>query len=628
MNPSPALWAFFPLLLLSLAGAPFSAAASKDGALPMVIEPGIATRGEAPPAWTVDLRRPESLDPRTVGERLSNRIYGAGPAELRQPLRFRTGFGRDVVFAFFLSRASRGGAALDVGLDGQFFARRGWMGGPQTHELNTLYYLHLPSGTREIELNCGNGVVVIDRYYFVNTIDELPEGMQMEEIEQEELPVAGGKDDGYRGIWFTLGQFAEYGDKYSGGLGTYTANHVPIAIYAPEVDKTFFVYGGTIRDRQHLLIMASYFDHENHRVPRPTIVHDKQGVTDPHDNPSIAIDGDGHIWVFISGRARGRPGFKYRSVEPYSVDEFYLVAEQEITYPQPWWVEGKGFIHMFTKYTAGRELYWETSPDGTRWSEDQKLAGIRGHYQISSHHKGKIGTFFNRHPGGSVDRRTDLYYVQSTDFGETWTTVDGRVLELPLSEEDNPARVINFEAEGRLQYTVDLNWDSDGHPVLLYVTSGGHQPGPASEPRFWQITRWTGSEWRTSIVCRSDHNYDLGGLYILDDRWMIFGPTAVGPQPWQTGGEMEIWESRDEGRTWTKARQVTVNSERNHKFARRPVEARDPFFAFWADGDPTEASISKLYFGESSGERYWELPYEMEGEFAEPRQVAGPAGRR
>ena len=32
------------------------------------------------------------------------------------------------------------------------------------------------------------------------------------------------KDDGYRGIWFTLGQPSEYGEKISGGLGTYTAN--------------------------------------------------------------------------------------------------------------------------------------------------------------------------------------------------------------------------------------------------------------------------------------------------------------------------------------------------------------------------------------------------------------------
>jgi len=59
-------------------------------------------------------------------------------------------------------------------------------------------------------------------------------------------PTTKPKDDGYRGIWFTLGQFSDapygrgswksfwdYGDKYSGGLGTYTAKHVPIAIYAP-----------------------------------------------------------------------------------------------------------------------------------------------------------------------------------------------------------------------------------------------------------------------------------------------------------------------------------------------------------------------------------------------------------
>ncbi len=430
------------------------------------------------------------------------------------------------------------------------------------------------------------------------------------------------KVDGYRGIWFTLGQFSEYGDKYSGGLGTYTANHIPLAIYAEETDKTFFVYGGTKGpEDRYLLVMASYYDHENHRVPRPTIVHDKEGVDDPHDNPSIAIDGDGHIWVFVSGRGTGRPGFKYRSVEPYSVEEFELVAEQELTYPQPWWIEGKGFIHLFTKYTRGRELYFETSSDGYEWSEDQKLAGIRGHYQVSSVINGKIGSFFNRHPEGSVDQRTDLYYVQTTDFGQTWTTVDGQPLEIPLETEDNPARVIEYSARDRLQYTVDLNWDKNGNPILLYVTSEGHQPGPDNEPRFWEIAHWSGSEWKNHIVARSDHNYDLGSLYVFDDRWLIIGPLGVGPQAWGTGGEMEMWESRDEGETWRKIRQITVNSERNHKFARRPVNAKDPFFVFWADGNPDEMSISRLYFGDSSGEKYWALPYDMEEEYAEPRRV-------
>src|SRR6478609_829160 len=44
---------------------------------------------------------------------------------------------------------------------------------------------------------------------------------------------ASEQADGYRGIWFTLGQFSQHGDKYSGGLGTYTANHNPMAVYSP-----------------------------------------------------------------------------------------------------------------------------------------------------------------------------------------------------------------------------------------------------------------------------------------------------------------------------------------------------------------------------------------------------------
>ena len=110
--------------------------------------------------------------------------------------------------------------------------------------------------------------------------------------------------NGYKGIWFTLGQYSEYGDKYSGGLGTYTANHIPIAIYAPEVKKTFFTYGGTTaKDERHLLIMVSYFDHQTKMVPKPVVVYDKEGVNDPHDNAAISIDGQGFIWVFVSGRA-------------------------------------------------------------------------------------------------------------------------------------------------------------------------------------------------------------------------------------------------------------------------------------------------------------------------------------
>jgi hypothetical protein len=426
---------------------------------------------------------------------------------------------------------------------------------------------------------------------------------------QTGTPAPSAPAAGYRGIWFTLGQFSEYGDKYSGGLGTYTANHNPLAVYAPAVDKTFFVYGGSPAGERHLLCLIGSFDHKTGRVSRPVIVHDKKPVDDPHDNPSLNLDPQGYLWVFVSGRANSRPGFIYRSLAPYDHSRFELVATKTITYPQPWYVPGKGFLHLFTRYTKGRELYWETSADGRTWSETRKLAGFGGHYQTSGARDGKVASFFNYHPGGSVDKRTNLYYAQTTDFGATWTTADGRPLTLPLAAIDNPALVVDYAAQGRLQYTCDLNFDAAGNPILLYVLSRDFKPGPGGGEREWTVAHWKNGRWAFSTVTTSDHNYDMGSLYVMKDEWLVVAPTDVGPQKWGTGGDMVLWASRDEGKTWTRRTTLTRNSEFNHSYARRPVNARDPFFAFWADGHPAKLSPSRLYFTESSGKRVWRLPY-------------------
>lgn len=427
--------------------------------------------------------------------------------------------------------------------------------------------------------------------------------------------------DGYRGIWFTLGQMTgDYGDKYSGGLAfCFSHTLVPMAVYAPEVNKTFFVYGGTTGpDDRYLLIMASWYDHERHLVPRPTLVRDQRGVDDPHDNPSIAIDASGYVWVFIAGRGRRRPGQIFRATEPYSVDAFEEIETREQTYSQIWPVPGKGFLHLLTKYTAGRELYWETSADGRVWSEQRKLAGFAGHYQVSRLRGEKVGTAFNYHPGGSVDRRTNIYYAETSDFGQTWTTVDGRPLETPLEDPRNPALVIDYEAQGQMAYVNKLLLDEEERPVILYINSGGFDPGPQNDPRIWRATRWTGSEWVTHEITRSDHNYDMGSLYIDGDRWSLIGPALTGPQPYHTGGEVGLWTSGDRGAHWQLARRVTQDSPQNHSYVRRPHNPVDPFFAMWADGDSSRFSPSRLFFTNSTGDRLYMLPYTMDGDYAEP----------
>jgi hypothetical protein len=427
--------------------------------------------------------------------------------------------------------------------------------------------------------------------------------------------------NGYKGIWFTLGQPSAFGDKYSGGLGTYTANHLPIAVYAPQVKKTFFVYGGTTKqEERHLLIMISYYDHNKAQVPKPVIVHDKKGVDDPHDNASLAIDDKGFLWVFVSGRNTSRPGIIFKSSKPYDIESFETIKSGEMTYPQPWWIANHGFFYLFTKYTNGRELYWSSSSDGSNWAADKKLAGMGGHYQLSHTVGGKVYTVFNYHPNGNVDKRTNIYYLQTDNLGASWKTIDGKTLEVPVTDVNSNALVMNFEQQHKLVYLNDLSADKDGNPVILAVISKHHQPGPQGDPREWMIFHWKHGKWNMHKVCASTHNYDMGSLYIEENKWTIIGPTDPGPQRYGTGGEMALWQSRDEGKRWIRKRRLTQHSSYNHTYARRPLHAHKDFYALWADGHTDMLSASRLYFSNKKG-KVWMLPYDMANDFEKPVRI-------
>lgn len=431
--------------------------------------------------------------------------------------------------------------------------------------------------------------------------------------------------DGYRGIWFNIGQETPpYGPKYSGGLGTYTDHHRPMAVYAAAVRKTFFTYGAVDEASGDLQIAVGTFDHATGLVSRPTRALRWLNYRDPHCNAAIQLDDLGRLWLFVSGRGRGRAGYKLRSTEPYSAERFELASIEELTYPQPWYLPGRGFFHLFTKYTAGRELYFETStPNGGAWTDDVLLAGFGGHYQVSAGRDGVIVTAFNFHPGGNVDKRTNVYVATTRDLGRTWTTVDGRLLDLPLRDKHNPALVENHEARGELAYVKDIQLDEAGRPMLVYGIARDYRAGPSGEPRELRFLRWTGDTWRNTLIGHTDHNYDSGSLYLEPGRLHLVIPSDPGPQPWGTGGEVVSWQSTDDGATWSRERAVTAGSERNQAYCRRPQNAADPFYCFWADGDPrTDGSKeSRLYFCDHSGERVWRLPARMEADEQAPEQL-------
>ena len=447
---------------------------------------------------------------------------------------------------------------------------------------------------------------------------------------QDALPQA----DGYRGIWYmNQPQADRFKYKYSGGFATYPQQHVPMAAYVKAASKTFFVYGGKTGDENRISNLVSYYDHATGAVPRPTVVLSRD-TNDTHYNPTLGVDAAGHVYVFCNSHGTGfelkkddpthGKSFVFRSANPHAIDAFEKVYEGNFSYSQAWSTDA-GLMWLHTRYDKNRRrLFFSTSADGRQWADPTPLARIAsGDYQISWADSGRVATALDHHPEkGGLNARTNLYYLETRDLGKTWATALGEKVTLPLEQTDNVARVRDFEKEGLLVYMKDLAFDGEGRPVILYLTAKGYKSGPESGPRIWQTARWTGSEWVFRDCTTSDHNYDHGSLYLEPDgAWRIIAPSDPGPQPDSTGGQIAIHVSKDQGKTWAKSATLPIDTGRNPTYVRRPWNAHDDFYGYWADGDALKPSESDLYFCNKAGQVF-RLPRKIEGAAARPEAVA------
>ncbi|GAB3689960.1 BNR-4 repeat-containing protein [Spirosoma flavus] len=457
------------------------------------------------------------------------------------------------------------------------------------------------------------------------------------------------KASGYRGIWYFIGKTNDtYVHKYSGGLGTYPANHYPFSVYAPSVQKTFFCYGGvTDSTSRQLCHMVGFFDHKTGMVSRPTLLLNKQ-TDDAHDNPVIQLDDKGYVWIFSTSHGTERPSFIHRSSKSHDISSFERIDATRLnekgekipfdnfSYLQTYYQSGRGFFNLMTHYDRNvlrygknkprRTISFLTSHDGINWSAWKDIATIEeGHYQSSNQWKNKVGSAFNYHPdtetGAGLDYRTNLYYVETDDFGQNWKTADGKSVRLPLTTTTNSALVKDYKSLGLNVYISDVNHDDKGRPVILYVTSKGPEPGPENGPYSWHVAHWTGQQWTIHDVAQSDHNYDMGSLYVAGNLWRIIGPVNAGPQPYGTGGDLVLLESKDQGKSWKTGKPITQNKTRNQSYPRRPVAAHPGFYAFWADGNARQLSASYLYFCNQDGQVF-QLPAQMKADMEKPLPIS------
>ena len=465
--------------------------------------------------------------------------------------------------------------------------------------------------------------------------------------------------DGYRGIWYEITGGSGSGNpwnqnKYGGGLATYPQQHAPLAVRRTDVDagidRTYFVYGGD-GGGTTTPNMVGYFDHNTGLMARPRTVLTR-GRLDAHENPALAIDDDGHLFVFSSGHGYDRKAIITKSARPWEIDQWDRVAEldggdarETFSYGQPHHVPGQGFVLLHTHYQGGgnRTLYTNSSADGITWDHDwalgspdarPKLAAIEnGQYQASWRFGDTVATAFNMHPfdtggrpGPALDYRTNLYYAETSDLGQTWRTADGTSLaDLPLIDADNPALVADFRSQGLNVYLKDVQRDAAGNPLLLFLTSGGPQPGPQGGPHTLRTAHYDplARDWTVRDVLTTDHNYDHGSLIIdPDGTWRLVGPFLDPAQPYATGGNIGVWTSGDEGETWDLTRRMTNDGAANHTYVRRVLGGGDGFETMWASGHAWEPGEVDLFFSTADG-RVFRMPrgFEAGQEFAAPTLV-------
>lgn len=439
--------------------------------------------------------------------------------------------------------------------------------------------------------------------------------------EPEEQCLFNSTKDVYRGIWYGQTKLdTKYNYKYAGGLGTYTSHHSPIAIYSNEVNKTFFTYGGTHsyynfkKSRtigpDQLYIMISYYDHNTGELSRPTLVFDKW-TNDPHDNPVINIDSKGYIWLFVPSHGRlTTPSYILKSRKPYSIDEFEVTEKSLFSYPQPHTDKSGNGVLLYTSYEVGRTLMSRKITNDQVANEGNILSLIgKGHYQVSSSLKNKIGTALNYHPrpGGS-DARTNLYYIETDFQAMDWKTIQGEKLDIPLQKVENKALVKDYETDGYLVYLMDIVFDNNDNPVILYNISKKYLPDRNQSERYLKVAFYKDGKWEFVNITYTDHNYNMGTLYADENKWIVAVPTFQGPQMYSAGGEIELWVSTDNGLTWNSEKLLTRNSPLNHNYVRRVVNAEDDFSFIWSSGSGLEASESRLYYSDINGDRVIMMP--------------------
>jgi hypothetical protein len=100
-------------------------------------------------------------------------------------------------------------------------------------------------------------------------------------------------------------------------------------------------------------------------------------TNDAHFNGTLRSTTPGTLRVLQRARRRRGKAQIFRSREPYSIDAFDVVREENFSYSQAWPVAGEGILWLHTRYQGnGGRRSFDDRPDGDDFSEPKPIADI------------------------------------------------------------------------------------------------------------------------------------------------------------------------------------------------------------------------------------------------------------
>ena len=408
----------------------------------------------------------------------------------------------------------------------------------------------------------------------------------------------------YRGVWYCCGTanvLPGNNHVYSGPMATYSAWHRPMAVYAPAVNTTYFVFG----NERNAPAIGSY-DHAARAYSRPTILGANPDG-DAHRNPTLLLDDTGRLCVFYG--AHNHPTRVLRSIRPYAIDswrECATIVDPGTSYPQPFQLlPGEIFVSYRESSSGWRSRvsrnHGETREDPVEIVEFQGCAIYAMSIAETGDYPRSVHLAWSRLGGGTDEeirtkhlwaRRYNIYYACSDDGGRTWRRSDGTLYDLPVKE---AAAEKLYDCGERGVWLKDIQLGPDGRPFILFIDAD-----PFTYVSHWKCGRFSDDGWRFSDIAVGDHMYDDGGMVIEDRSVTVYAPTTAS-QPREDGGEIDVWRSADGDGPWQRGEQLTAGSDLSHnnvKVVFNHQAGPGDMQVFWTYGDslsPPSTRESRLF---------------------------------